>query len=80
MVNIEHIKDKITLIQADLLDSYSLQKVIDEIKPEYIFHLAAQSYVPASWDMPVQTMQTNVIGQINLFEAVRKIKNKTRNE
>lgn len=71
--NIQHIKDRINLIQADLTDSHSINEAVRQCKPDYIFHLAAQSYVPASWIMPTQTIQTNVIGQINLFEAVRKV-------
>jgi len=70
--NIEHIKDKLKLVDADMNDAHSLYKIINEIKPEEIYHLAAQSFVPASWSAPADTMATNVIGTINLFEAVRK--------
>lgn len=71
--NIESIKEKISLIDADLTDAYSLENAVKEAKPEYIFHLAAQSFVPMSWKAPVDTFLINVIGQINLFEAVRSI-------
>jgi GDP-4-dehydro-6-deoxy-D-mannose reductase len=47
--------------------------VIEEIRPDYIFHLAAQSFVPTSWKAPTESLTTNVIGQLNVFEAVRKI-------
>ena len=70
--NIAEIADKINLVDCDLKDAHSVDKVISEIKPDKIFHLAAQSYVPASWQQPAETFQTNVIGQINLLEAVRK--------
>ena len=70
--NIEHIKDKIHLYEADLLDAHSLYKVIDEIRPEYIFHLAAQSYVQSSWSSPSNTLEINIVGSVNIFEAVRK--------
>jgi GDP-4-dehydro-6-deoxy-D-mannose reductase len=68
--NIRHIEDKITLIEADLKDAGSLNKCLEHIKPERIFHLAAQSFVPTSWSCPAETFAINTIGQINLFEAV----------
>src|SRR3989338_3394864 len=70
--HIDAIKDKLTLIEADLNDSHSFDSAIKNIAPEQIYHLAAQSYVPASWVAPADTMKTNVVGTINLFEAVRK--------
>lgn len=70
--NIEHIKDKIKIEEADLLDAHSLYTVIDKIKPDYIFHLAAQSFVQSSWASPTQTLEVNIIGSAHLFEAVRK--------
>src|SRR3989338_518921 len=70
--NIEAIKDKIQFHEADLLDAHSLYTVIDEVKPNYIFHLAAQSYVQSSWASPSNTLEVNIIGTVHLFEAVRK--------
>lgn len=70
--NIEHIKDKIQFEEADLLDAHSLYTVIDKIKPNYIFHLAAQSFVQSSWASPTQTLEVNITGSAHLFEAVRK--------
>lgn len=70
--NIEHIKDKITFEEADLLDAHSLYAVVDKVKPNYIFHLAAQSFVQSSWASPVQTLEVNIAGSAHLFEAVRK--------
>jgi GDP-4-dehydro-6-deoxy-D-mannose reductase len=70
--NIESIKDDIHLINADLRDGHSLDTVIKETNPDYIFHLAAQSFVAMSWRAPADTMETNVIGTIHLFEAIRK--------
>ena len=69
--NIKNIKDNLKLIDADLRDSHSTQKMIKEVMPDYIFHLAAQSFVPTSWHAPQETFVTNVIGTINLFEAIR---------
>lgn len=70
--NIEQIKNKIEFHEADLLDAHSLYSVINQIKPDYIFHLAAQSFVQSSWASPSNTMEVNVTGSVNLFEAVRK--------
>jgi GDP-4-dehydro-6-deoxy-D-mannose reductase len=70
--NIKHIKDDLHLVNADIRDGHSLDNVIAETRPDYIFHLAAQSFVAMSWLAPSDTMETNVIGTIHLFEAVRK--------
>ena len=70
--NIQDIKKSIHFHEADLLDAHSLYKVIDEVKPNYIFHLAAQSYVQSSWSSPSNTLEINIIGTVHLFEAVRK--------
>lgn len=72
MDHIEEIKTKLHLEDADLLDSHSLYATIARIKPDYIFHLAAQSFVPTSWVSPSVTLEVNIIGSANLFEAVRQ--------
>lgn len=69
--NIDHLRDKIKLHDCDLRDSYSVNRLIASVKPDRIYHLAAQSFVPMSWAAPAETFVTNVISQINLFEAVR---------
>lgn len=69
--NIEHIKNKVHLIEGDLLDAHSLQQLMMDVRPTHIFHLAAQSFVPASWTSPAVTLEINVVGSCNLFEAVR---------
>ena len=69
--NISHIKDKINLIESDMRDAHSVARLIRESEPDYIFHLAAQSFVPTSWHAPQDTITTNVIGTINLLEAAR---------
>lgn len=68
--NIFHIQEKIHLFEADLKDPVSLRKSLEKIKPDRIFHLAAQSYVPASWKCPAETLSVNAVGQNNLFETV----------
>jgi GDP-4-dehydro-6-deoxy-D-mannose reductase len=70
--NIRHIEEKINLIECDLRDSSSVEKSISKIRPDKIFHLAAQSFVPTSWNAPAETITTNIIGQLNIFEAVHK--------
>ncbi|MCR4264111.1 MAG: GDP-mannose 4,6-dehydratase [Candidatus Roizmanbacteria bacterium] len=72
--HIDHIRDQLTLFDADLVDSHSLYTVLSDVKPDYIFHLAAQAFVPTSWSSPATTMEANVIGSIHLFEAVRRAK------
>jgi len=62
---------KLNLIEADITDSFSMKWVIGAVKPDRIFHLAAQSYVHASWGAPAETLHTNIIGEVNLLEAVR---------
>ena len=68
--NIHHMEERIGLREADLKDVVSLRKCLAEVKPDRIFHLAAQSFVPTSWNCPAETFAINAVGQINLFEAV----------
>ena len=71
--NIEHIRDKIKLVGCDIRDSISVTETIGKIKPDKIFHLAAQSFVPSSWQAPQESLTTNIIGELNVFEAVRAV-------
>lgn len=70
--HIESIINKLHLEDADLLDTHSLYTMVSRIKPDYIFHLAAQSFVPTSWVSPAVTLEVNIVGSANLFEAVRQ--------
>lgn len=72
--NINHILSKINLVECNLKDPFSVNNMICEIKPEWIFHLAAQSFVPTSWNSPEETLSTNILSQLNIFEALRKEK------
>ena len=72
MDHIESIANRLHLTDADLLDSHSPYATISHIKPDYIFHLAAQSFVPTSWVSPSVTLEVNIVGSANLFEAVRQ--------
>ncbi len=71
--NLEGIKDKVILHTCDLTDSYSIARVLEKIKPEAIFHLASHANVRESWDIPQSVTYNNVIGTINLLEAVRTL-------
>jgi len=71
--NIEHLEGDVEMHECDLRDAHSVKRLITEVRPERIFHLAAQSYVPTSWNSPAETLTTNVIGQLNIFEAMREI-------
>ena len=71
--NIAHITEQITLVECDLRDQAGVRRAIEEVQPEMIFHLAAQSFVPTSWAAPADTMATNAIGQIHLLEALRDL-------
>ena len=72
--NIAQLLDRITLHDGDLRDLASLVTVLSKARPDLIFHLAAQSYVPTSFLAPADTLETNVVGTANLLEAVRMAK------
>ncbi len=71
--NIEEIRDKVEIIDCDLRDGPSVISCLRRAKPDRIFHLAAQSFVPASWNAPAESLQTNIMGELNVFEAVREL-------
>jgi len=73
MSNVQETKDKIEWIDTDLTDSHSVYNALKISSPDKIFHLAAQSFVPTSWNAPQETVITNVIGTINLFESIRQL-------
>jgi GDP-4-dehydro-6-deoxy-D-mannose reductase len=73
MENIEHVRSRVTLLECDLRDYTSVHAALAASRPEAIFHLAAQSFVPSSWTAPNETLTTNVTGQTNLFEAIRAL-------
>ena len=76
--HIEHIRDRLTLVESDLRDLLSVRTVLEQARPDWIIHLAAQSFVHASWSTPVETFTTNVVSQMNLFEAMRQLGSKAR--
>jgi GDPmannose 4,6-dehydratase len=70
---IEHLLDRITLVQADLLDQLSLIKAVDRVRPQEFYNLAAMSFVPASWDQPMLTGEFNSQGVTRCLEAIRQV-------
>ncbi|MBV8172299.1 MAG: GDP-mannose 4,6-dehydratase [Candidatus Eremiobacteraeota bacterium] len=75
---IAHIIDRITLLSGDLLDEHSLVSAIREAKPDEIYNLGAQSFVPTSWSQPVLTAEFTAVGVTRLLEAIRIAKPDTR--
>jgi GDP-4-dehydro-6-deoxy-D-mannose reductase len=63
---------QVTVIDCELQDASAVRGVIRAVKPDRIFHLAAQSFVPTSWTAPATTLTNNIVSQVNLFEAVRE--------
>jgi GDPmannose 4,6-dehydratase len=70
---IAHIKDRVELIQADLLDQYSLIDAIKTAAPSEVYNLAAQSFVPTSWNQPVLTGEFTALGVTRVLEAIRLV-------
>ena len=74
---LSNIVDSIKFVEADLTDTHSVNHAIEQTQPDVIHHLAAQSYVPSSWIRPYETMQVNLIGTLNLLEAIRSFSKHT---
>lgn len=70
---IAHLVDRISLVQADLLDQPSLTQALAESKPSEVYNLAAQSFVPTSWNQPVLTAEFTAVGVTRLLEAIRQV-------
>ena len=70
---IQHILDRITIKPADLLDQLSIIRLVDEVRPNELYNLAAMSFVPASWDQPMLTGEYNAQGVTRVLEAIRQV-------
>ncbi len=70
---IKHIQDDVELVQGDLLDQSSLISILSEYKPQEVYNLAAQSFVPTSWKQPVLTGEFTALGVTRLLEALRTV-------
>jgi GDPmannose 4,6-dehydratase len=70
---IEHIQDRLTLLSGDLTDQISMLRLLDEVRPHEVYNLAAQSFVPISWQQPVLTGDVSGLGVTRLLDAVRQV-------
>ena len=70
--HIDHLSHQIQIVECDLRDQMSVSRVLAEVQPTKIFHLAAQSFVPTSWNAPEECLHTNILGTLHLFEGVRQ--------
>jgi GDPmannose 4,6-dehydratase len=75
---IAHVRDRIELRQADLLDQLSLITLVQDVQPDEIYNLAAQSFVPTSWQQPVLTADFDAVGVTRVLEAMRLAAPKAR--
>lgn len=75
---IEHIKNKISIIQGDLLDQLSLINAVEESNPDEVYNLAAMSFVPTSWNQPVLTAEFTAVGVTRMLEAIRIVNPKIK--
>ena len=75
---IQHLLERVTLLQADLLDQLSLIKAVETAEPDEFYNLAAMSFVPASWDQPMLTGEYNAQGVTRALEAIRRVNTKIR--
>ncbi len=69
---------KLTIVECDIRNNKLLDSIIERVKPDYLFHFAAQPHVLPSWEDPVKTIETNIIGTINIFESIKNHELKTR--
>lgn len=77
-IQIPTINKNLVFFECDLKNSQLIERIIREVNPKYIFHFGAQPLVIPSWKNPVNTIETNVIGTINIFEPIKKYNIKTR--
>ncbi|MGH9392401.1 MAG: GDP-mannose 4,6-dehydratase, partial [Vicinamibacteria bacterium] len=68
---IESIRDRVELVQGDLIDQTSILEILREFRPDEVYNLAAQSFVPVSWSQPVLTGEFNAIGVTRILEGIR---------
>ena len=76
--NIRHLLEKVTLLDCDITDPIAARNAIDQVRPDKIFHCAAESFVSPSWDHPSHYMDVNFKGTVNLLDALKTFKLKTR--
>ena len=75
---IEHLRGKISILQADLLDQLSIIELIEEVEPDEVYNLAAQSFVPTSWNQPTLTGEFTALGVTKMLEAIKLVNRKIK--
>ena len=70
--NLAHLGDRIKLLTANITDEAGMHAALGQIKPDRIFHLAAQAHVPTAWREPAETLATNILGQLNIILALQQ--------
>jgi GDPmannose 4,6-dehydratase len=75
---INHIREKLTLVHGDLLDQFSILRIIDEIRPDEVYNLGAQSFVPMSWKQPILTGEFDALGVTKVLESIRQVDTKIK--
>ena len=75
---IEHIRDRITIVQADLLDQLSLIELVEDVEPDEVYNFAAQSFVPTSWIQPALTGEFTALGVTKVLEAIKLVNRKIK--
>ena len=74
LFRIKHLKEKIPLVECDIRNKNKINDILSKIKPDVVYHMAAQSFVTVSWSEPERTLETNMMGTFNLLEAIREQK------
>jgi GDP-4-dehydro-6-deoxy-D-mannose reductase len=69
--NIEHLKGRLTLVEADLSDPRAAGDLVEAVDPSHVIHLAGQSFAGTSWNQPAEVLSNNILSQVNLLEAIR---------
>lgn len=72
--NVDHLRNKMTVLNGDLTNKEEVEQVVSEIQPDIVFHLAAQSFVTTSWEEPEETLRVNVLGTFYLLDSISKLK------
>lgn len=70
-IKIHTVNKNLIILECDIKNALLVEKIINEINPNYLFHFAAQPYILPSWEDPVDTIETNVVGTINVFESIK---------
>ena len=73
MARIQHLEERIELYNADLLNQTSIIQLVDSVEPDELYNLAAQSFVPLSWDQPILTAECTALGVVRILDAIREV-------